>query len=442
MTDLTAIAAALEAMRDGETTDLETLCRQAMACIPDDDAPPIMTGVVGNEARVRGALERFQGLFQWALDDPDALLAMDPDDALRQLVAARDALEQDNAALAVLQAVTGEGSGAWVTLERSGADRGKPAPEAILWRDDPDSTFQRDPVVSAGEVAVLAGAGGGGKSWLCIRLAVEADRAAGAGDSSGAACGLRIAPRPVVILSYEMSRKRIDQIADTMGSPDGVFAFANPVPVFTIDVRTRTHGPSPAWRATWDAIAAASPALVVIDTGPKAMGGIEPNAAEPVIAFMQAVERELRQLDKPAAALVLAHDTKAMRDAARAGEDMGAGAVAGSGQWHDCPRGVLHLSRVAGTDIRILEALKCSLGRENWGARLCPLYAMPEGTMRGSYAGLQLDPHGGRIAPGGMMAARRAAQADAIEDMPDGPHTSDGRARRAAPIAIDPGDTD
>ena len=298
-----------------------------------------------------------------------------------------------------------------MTLERRGVGRDTPAPAPILWRDDPDRDYGCDPVVSAGECGILAGSGGGGKSWLCIRLAVEADRAAAAGAASGAACGLRIAARPVVIVSYEMSRKRIDMVAEAMGSPAGVYAFDRPWPLVEFDLRTRTHGPAPVWREAWDAIAAVSPALVVIDTGLKAMamGRGALNTAAPVIAFLLEIERELKGLGD-CAALVLCHDTKAMRDAVQAGKDPGVGAVSGSAPWCDSPRGVLHLSRAApGSPVRFIECLQASSGRKSWGARLAPLYDTPAGAQHSIYAGLQLDT-GGRIPPGGMMAARMAAR--------------------------------
>lgn len=288
--------------------------------------------------------------------------------------------------------------------------RDDPEPTPILWRDDPGSRYT-DPVVSEGEAAVLAGAGAGGKSWLAIRLAVEAARAAKAGEPSGAACGLRVRAGPVIVASYEMSPKRIDMAAAAMDAPDGVPCLPYPPPLFPMDPATRAHSESPDWRAVWDALARERPALIVFDTGPKAMGGADVNAGAPVIAFLQAIERELQKIGE-CAALVICHDTKTMRDATKGGEDVGAGAVAGSGQWYDSPRGVLHLSKVAGAETRILECIKASHGREHWGAVLAPCWRTPEGAPRGRYAGLHLDNAaggGGRIEPGGMKAARKAA---------------------------------
>ncbi|GEM_PF-6982073 len=341
---------------------------------------------------VREALERFD------LDNP-GLDGMEVAEALARLTATPDYARHIDRLAAVREAPAVR----WSATVR---DEAEPAP--ILWRDNPGNTYANDPVVSAGECAVLAGAGAAGKSWLTIRLAVEAARAAKAGEPSGAACGLRVRAGPVIVVSYEMSPKRIDMAANAMDAPDGVPCLALPPPLFPMDPATRAHAESPDWRPVWDALARERPALIVFDTGPKAMGGADVNAGAPVIAFLQAVERELQALGE-CAALVICHDTKAMRDAAKDGEDMGAGAIAGSGQWYDSPRGVLHLAKVAGGDTRILECLKASNGREHWGARLAPLWNTPTGAPRSRYTGLQLDGDGALIEPGGMKAARKAA---------------------------------
>ena len=300
----------------------------------------------------------------------------------------------------------------------SGLTRNDPIPAPILWRDadgHEDPFWDPDNIVSEGQIAVLAGAGGGGKSWLAIRLAVEAAAAAEKDMGYGAACGLRIAPGPVVILSYEMTAREIDLVAERMGSAHGVPVLPPQGPLFPLDAGSRAHMPGPSWRAMWKALAYAKPRLIIIDTGPKSMGGIaDANAPGPVIAFCKAIEAELGDIPG-AAALVICHDTKAVRDAASVGEDIGAGAAAGSGQWYDSPRGMIHIGKVRGTDTRMLECVKASYGRDGWGARLEPLYVNPETRRSGGYryAGLQLT---GRIAPGGMLQARKAAAKEAADE--------------------------
>ena len=51
----------------------------------------------------------------------------------------------------------------------------EPEPPPVLWQADPDPSHRfANPVLSAGEVAVLSGPGGLGKSTLTLALAVEA----------------------------------------------------------------------------------------------------------------------------------------------------------------------------------------------------------------------------------------------------------------------------
>ena len=280
-------------------------------------------------------------------------------------------------------------------VEPSGRWRKERDPPPVLWRDA-DGPYC-DSVAAAGEVAVLAGAGKGGKSYLTVALAVEAARARRESHEYGKACGLRVRAGPVVLMSFEDSPKRIDMRADAMGAGvDGVPILPNPEPIYGHDPNTRRWDALPAWRATWAAIHAANPVLVVVDTGPKAMGG-ETNDPGAVIGFLQKLEREARA--GGFAVLVTAHDTKAARAAVAAGgkvED----AVAGSGQWHDSPRGVLHLAKTGpGDAARILEAVKCSYGRDGWGAKLKVRY---EGER---YAGLELAE---RLDEAGIAAAREA----------------------------------
>lgn len=305
----------------------------------------------------------------------------------------------------------------------SGDWRAAPQPAPVLWRDDPSRKYA-DSMAAAGEVAVLAGAGKGGKSYLAVALAIAAAQAARNGQPYGDTCGLRIRAGRVVILSYEDGPKRIDMRAAAMGGdPGDVLILPDPPRVYGMDPLTRRWGETAAWAATWAAIRAVKPVLVVIDTGPKAMGG-ETNDPGAVIGFLQAMEREARGGDF--AVLVTAHDTKAARDASRSGAELDAGAIAGSGQWHDSPRGVLHLTKTGPGDAdRILEAVKCSYGRDGWGARLAVLYCS------GHYAGLQVS---ARLDDAGVQAARAGLAAP-----PKGkvPATAPGRpakgGRRAKP---------
>ena len=219
-------------------------------------------------------------------------------------------------------------------------------------------------------------------------LAVAAAQAEAKERGYGEACGLRVAALPVVVLSYEDAPKRIDQRVAALDTGASVRLIPDPPRLFHFD-STRQWGQSEEWPLVWAAIREAAPGLVVIDTGPKAMGG-ETNDGGAVIAFLQALEGEARS--GGFGVLLTAHDTKAHRNQVKAGEAPDAGAIAGSGQWHDSPRGVLYLSKHGPGDApRILEAVKCSYGRDGWGASLIPDYRDREN--KAGYRGLSLDQH-------------------------------------------------
>ena len=101
--------------------------------------------------------------------------------------------------------------------------------------------------------------------------------------------------------------------------------------------------------------------------------------------------------------LLVAHDTKAARDAIRRGENRGAGVVAGSAAWYDGSRGVLALIHdPAGGDDRLLECVKANYGRTGWGARLV------ERERAGAFRGLKL----GTRLTGEALAAAKASSTE------------------------------
>ena len=247
-----------------------------------------------------------------------------------------------------------------------------PEPEPILWRDPQDDESEDGPVdavLSVGEVAVVSGAGGLGKSMAAVQLAMTA---AGVGRHEyGAACGLRVRGGGAVVVSYEDPPVRIAHRLKRMGwrPGEGSLRVVDPLkPLFPVGAcaeRPRDHGKAENWKRLWAELRGAESSLVVIDTGPKCMGGLADYSPGPVIAFLDALKEEAIRGDL--GILVVAHDTKA----ARGGGDAGAGGVAGSGQWIDTPRGVLHMWRDPDVpkDLWML-ALKANYGRERWGMRL------------------------------------------------------------------------
>ena len=244
-----------------------------------------------------------------------------------------------------------------------------PEPEAVIWRDWGDSSAPAHSVLAVGEIAVLSGAGGIGKSYIVTQLAEES--ASMKRSENTAVCGLRVRGGGVVVISYEDSGVRIAKRLEIMGwtgSEVRVSVVDPPKPLFPVGgnvERPRDHDRAEHWARLFGAIRQSGPTMVVIDTGPKAMGGLADFSPGPVIAFYEALEREARS--GQFGVLIVTHDTKA----ARTGGNPGPGGIAGSGQWHDSARGVVHLAEdMENPGHVLLECLKSNHGPRGWGARL------------------------------------------------------------------------
>lgn len=244
-------------------------------------------------------------------------------------------------------------------------------PPMVLWRVENDER-RPDAVLSEGEVAILSSPGGVGKSTLVLQWALAAVRASEEEGVFGEACGLRVRPGPVVLVSYEDSPGRIALRAKVMGSiRDGLHVWDDPDPLLIADSMGQGRViPFPGWSVLWRAIARIKPSLIVIDPISAALAGVNSNDILPVRQFMV-------QLAKQAAAvntgvLLVAHDTKQSRNQARVGDDPGAGAIAGSAAWFDAARGVLYMSKNADdkSEGRTLTCLKANYGRSGWSIQL------------------------------------------------------------------------
>ncbi|MCY4563387.1 MAG: AAA family ATPase, partial [Gammaproteobacteria bacterium] len=84
-----------------------------------------------------------------------------------------------------------------------------PKPQAVIWRDEMAGSW-----LARGEVAVLSGAGGGGKSTLALQWTLAAARNELHGTDQGAVAGCRVAAGQVVYLSWEDRRRRLKDRAD------------------------------------------------------------------------------------------------------------------------------------------------------------------------------------------------------------------------------------
>ena len=246
---------------------------------------------------------------------------------------------------------------------------GQELPRPVLWRDtgNPGVTpEQGGTVLCAGEVAILSGPGEAGKSTVSVALAHAARE-------GGTACGLHVARGRVAVLSYEDSGPRLAHRFTWYAPPDAwahVRRARGAAPLWEADPDRRDSGPSAFWRPWWDAVADFGAGLVVIDPASVAAAGLSPSDGAAVRAFLLGVTEEAAR--SGAGVLIVAHDTKQARNEARAGIGPGPGAVAGSGQWHDGARAVLHLSGAGPDDKRLIVAAKSNYGPSGWGARLAP----------------------------------------------------------------------
>ena len=270
-------------------------------------------------------------------------------------------------------------------IEPLSAARGEPEPTPVLWREA-DGRFAGT-VLSVGEVALLSGEGGFGKSYVTLAVAVAGALAADLGQSYGAACGLRVAPGPVVLVSYEDSPARMYGRLRHMGNDAAavyLHTARHPMPLWTADGnRGGASRPAAWWADLWRYVGDVGARLLVIDPASAALADVSTSESGPVRAFLRALAVEAEQAG--AGVLVVTHSTKAARNAARAGDDPGAGVVSGSAAWYDGVRGVLILTALPDNPAaRILECVKANYGRKGWAAVL-----HERTTDGGDFAGLE-----------------------------------------------------
>ena len=324
----------------------------------------------------------------------------------------------------------------------------EPAPAAVLWRDlgeaNPSgkSDETKDAICSAGEPCILAAPGGSGKSYLTLALAATAVAAGSTEAAFGTACGLRIRPGPIVLLSYEdrprrtWHRFRYVAGADNYSIPDeaqaNVHVIDPAVPLYEADPDKRLGiRPALGWTALWTAVEKIQPSLVIVDPLSAALEGVSINEGSAVRRFMAAVADASDRFD--VGFMFVAHDTKAARSETRRGGDPGAGAVAGSGVWFDAARAVLYLFTHAATGERLLQALKVNNGRAGWGRALDAIGGHNTGQ---PFAGFRVD--GNDLDPEAAMAMRSEWEAASTREATerDTRAKAEGRAAAKAKNAV------
>jgi len=249
-------------------------------------------------------------------------------------------------------------------------------PPPVIWQQEPnaDPPQKCNAVLSVGEVGVLSGPGGVGKSTVVLDVASAAAQAPP--ERPGTACGLCVRGGPVVLVSYEDAPVRMVGRVKRMTNGkqdilDKLYILDNPAPLFEADPNQRgAVRPGAQWRRLWRAVQKIKPTLVVIDPASAALGGLSLNESGPVRWLLTALRE---QADRAGCGvLVVAHDTKEARNNVGQGGTPGAGAVAGSATWSDAARGVLYLYREQGDDqsTHRLRCIKANYGRTGWDVAL------------------------------------------------------------------------
>ena len=223
--------------------------------------------------------------------------------------------------------------------------------------DDPPTSLltaagQNGPLLIAGSVAILSGAGGTGKSRLALQIALQFAAANEDGPSPDQLW--KTAAGPVLVATYEddpaITTERLRQQADRLECPGALGR------VHVLDLagwplfgpgEAQSYNSRPSRLLGFDVLAEEAekigPGLIVIDPALSAFVG-ESNAAAPVREFVATLAQLASKHNS--AVLLVAHSTKAARSKQNEETDpFDAGQVSGSAAWQDAARAGLVLTR-------------------------------------------------------------------------------------------------
>ena len=242
-------------------------------------------------------------------------------------------------------------------------------PERLLWHNEDE----HGGILMHGELAILTGEGGTGKSRLALQWALQSL------EKNVGETGIRIRPGNVVYMTYEdvpaEVKRRAKRILKEEDSPDGEkelpdgFFVLDMIdnPLFTQPVgahESSTPVRCKEWEEIWKAIREKNPSLVIIDPVAEAYR-CAGYFVSGVRAFIAALRKEAQQGEF--GILLLAHSTKAARS--KDADPFDAGQVAGSAGWTDSVRGVLSLrwnESEGGIHKVDLRCVKANYGRSRW----------------------------------------------------------------------------
>ena len=244
-------------------------------------------------------------------------------------------------------------------------------------------------VLTEGSVALLAGAGGVGKSALMVSLALGIARL-NDGERGPVVDGIFDGVGgPVILVTYEdvpevtawRVRSLVAEVMKQEPETTRREAFSR---IYVIDLLGRPlfgpmsapgrsasynapPGPLSGWSDLWIAAARIKPGLIIIDPALSAFSG-ESNAAAPVREFLGALALKAKALGT--GVLITAHSNKTARSGNQDPYDPGQ--VGGSAAWVDGARGVLAMTRHQPEDEGEAESseLKLAVAKSNYGPSL------------------------------------------------------------------------
>lgn len=232
-------------------------------------------------------------------------------------------------------------------------------------------------VLSVGEVMVLGGAGGIGKSVWGQRLCYG--MASGAPDAVGMAFHPALTNRTVLYASGEDRPGAVQRNIKLMAGGDNATL---PNAMHVIDMRNRPiFGPEPGeslnarprkldgWHDLWKAAESVAPKLIVIDPAMSVFIG-EANAVGAVRLFLSAINAEAERLQ--AGVVLLVHSNKAGRG--KGADAYAPDMVAGSAAWVDGVRGAMSMTWGAQQGWRKLAVLKANYGPSMIETQLKPVH--------------------------------------------------------------------
>ena len=236
-------------------------------------------------------------------------------------------------------------------------------------------------LLTAGEILVVAGDGGIGKSTLLTAtlLGIAGRESTGVGRLPGGI--FEAVGGPVLYAAHEDRGGVVGSVARwaatngpwSEASDDARAAALGRFHVLGMRGRPLFGPPSggsynappgalPGWADLWEAAAAIRPAVVVVDPALAAYTG-DANSAPPVRAFLDALRGEAEKLG--CGVIIAAHSVKAARRARQnpTPDPFDVGQVGGSAAWFDGVRGVLSLTRRGGAG----DGLTVAVCKSNYG---------------------------------------------------------------------------